>query len=71
LSIPIKCRGAIIGILRTYHDKVSIYHDEDIDSLCVLTGLLGIVIENNGLRNFLDQVKIALGSLPLRMLEGI
>ena len=71
LSIPIKCRGVIIGILRTYHDKVRVYHDEDIDSLCVLTGLLGIVIENNGLRNFLDQVKIALGSLPLRMLEGI
>jgi signal transduction protein with GAF and PtsI domain len=71
LSIPIKCREAIIGILRTYHDKPRVYNEEDIDSLCVLMRLLGVVIENNGLRNFLDQVKIALGSLPLRMLKGL
>ncbi len=71
LSIPIKCRKEIIGILRTYHGEPWVYHKDDIDSLCVLTELLGIVIENNGLRNFLDQVKLSLGSLPLRMLEGI
>jgi signal transduction protein with GAF and PtsI domain len=71
LSIPIKCRGAIIGILRTYHGEPRVYHEDDIDSLCVLCGLLGLVIENNGLRNFLEQVKVALGSLPLRMLEGL
>ena len=71
LSIPIKCRETIIGILRIYHGEPWVYHEDDIDSLCVLMELLGIVIENNGLRNFLDQVKLSLGSLPLRMLEGI
>jgi len=48
-----------------------IYHEDDIDFLCVLCGLLGLVIENNGPRNFLDQVKVALGSLPVRMLQGL
>lgn len=71
LSIPIKCRKAIIGILRIYHGEPWMLHEEDVDSLCVLTELLGLVIENNGLKNFLDQVKVALESLPLRMLEGI
>ena len=71
LSIPIKCRKTIIGILRIYHGEPWILHEEDVDSLCVLTELLGLVIENNGLKNFLDQVKVALESLPLRMLGGI
>lgn len=71
LSIPIKCREANIGVLRLYYSEPWVIHEEDIDSLCVLTELLGLVIENNGLKNFLDQVKIALESLPLRMLEGL
>ena len=71
LSIPIKHRGAIVGILRIYHGEPWVFHEEDIDSLSVLCDLLGLVIENNGLRNFLDQVKLALGSLPLRMLKGL
>jgi hypothetical protein len=32
---------------------------------------LGLVIENNGLKNFLEGVKIALESLPQRMLKGM
>ncbi|MEW6664014.1 MAG: GAF domain-containing protein [Thermodesulfobacteriota bacterium] len=71
LSIPIRCREAVIGILRIYHGEPWILNEEDVDALCVLTSLLGVVIENYGLRNFLDQVKAALGNLPGRMLKGL
>ena len=71
LSIPIKSRQSIIGIIRIYEDKSRDFHKEDIDALCVLSEHLGLVIETNGLKNFLDGVKSALGSLPLRLLEGL
>jgi len=68
LSIPIRFREVIIGVFRMYFNESRTIHEEDIDSLCVLTELLGLVIENNGLKNFLDQVKMALDSLPIRLL---
>ena len=71
LSIPIKCRKAVIGVLRIYYDKLMRIHDEDIDTLCVMSEHLGLVIENNGLKNFLEGVKTALESLPPRMLKGL
>lgn len=71
ISIPIRCRETILGILRIYHAEPWVLNEEDVDSLSILTSLLGVVIENNGLRNFLDQVKSALGSLPPRMLEDM
>ena len=70
-SVPIKNRKVVIGILRIYHSEKWRYNEDDVDALCVLAGLLGLVIENNGLKNFLDKVKVALDSLPLRMLEGL
>jgi hypothetical protein len=42
-------------------------HEEDIDSLRVIGVNLGLVIEINGLNNFLEKVRIAMDSLPLRM----
>ncbi|MGD2272901.1 MAG: GAF domain-containing protein [Desulfobacterales bacterium] len=71
LSIPIKCREANIGIIRIYHDAPRLIHDDDVDALCVMAEQLGLVIENNGLKNFLEGVKIALESLPQRMLKGM
>ncbi|MBW1800097.1 MAG: GAF domain-containing protein [Deltaproteobacteria bacterium] len=71
LSIPIKSREAIIGVIRIYFDESRPLHEEDVDSLCVLTELLGLVIENNGLKNFLDHVKMALENLPVRLLDGV
>ncbi len=71
LSLPIKCRNDIIGIIRIYHGSSLCLHEEDMDSLSVLALHLGLVIENNGLRNFLERVKMSMGSLPLRMLEGL
>ncbi len=71
LSVPMKCRDAVSGIIRIYHDESWTLHDDDLDSFCLLAELLGCVVENNGLRNFLEHVKVALGRLPLRMLEGL
>jgi len=71
LCIPIKCREAVIGILRFYYSVPLSLHEDDLDSLCVLMEHLGLVIENNGLKNFADQVKIGMESLPPRFLEGL
>ncbi len=71
LSIPIKFRGAVTGIIRIYNSEPWILHQDDLDSFCLMADYLGLVIENNGLKNFLDQVKIAMESLPLRMLKGL
>lgn len=70
LSVPIRARNVILGVLRIYHAEPTELNEEDVDALCVLTEHLGLVIELNGLRNFLDQVRMALANLPLRLLEG-
>ena len=69
LSVPIKSRRAVIGTIRTYQSEAREFHEEDVEAMCVLAELLGLVIENNGLRNFFERVRSALDSLPLRMLE--
>ena len=71
LSIPINCRQAVIGVIRLYHDQPRRIHEEDIESLCVMSELLGLVIESNGLQNFLEGVWTSLESLPPRILKGI
>ena len=71
LSIPIKSREVSIGLIRIYHAERISFHEEDIETLRIMAEHLGLVIENNGLRNFLDKVKMAMGSLPLRLLEGL
>ena len=45
-------------------------HEEDIDSLHVLANHLGLVIECNGLKNFAEQIKTSIDSLPPRMFKG-
>jgi signal transduction protein with GAF and PtsI domain len=71
LSIPIKCRQTIIGVIRIYRDEYRPIHDEDIETLSVMSEHLGLVIENNGLKNFLEGVKTGLESLPPRMLKDL
>lgn len=71
LSIPILFQEEPIGILRIYHRRIRIYNEEDIDALRVLAEHLGLVIEYNGLRNFLDKVEMAVDSLPARMIRGL
>ena len=71
LSVPIKFRTETIGILRIYNDEAWTIHPDDVESFCSLGEHLGLVIELNGLKNFLDQVKGSLASLPLRMLGDL
>ena len=71
LSIPIKSRDTPVGLIRIYHAEQKVINEEDIDTLQIMAEHLGLVIENSGLQNFLERVKIAMESLPLRMLEGL
>jgi len=70
-SFPIKFRGTILGIIRLYHSDRIMLNADDVESILVLLRQLGLVIEYNGLKNFLEMVKGAMGSLPLRMLKGL
>jgi signal transduction protein with GAF and PtsI domain len=69
LSFPVISREAVIGLIRLYHSDYWALHDEDLDLLCVMQRLLAVVIENNGLRNFLDQVKVQISCLPPRLFD--
>jgi signal transduction protein with GAF and PtsI domain len=71
LSVPVKFRGAVTGIIRIYHSDTWALNGDDLDSFCLVAELLGLVIENNGLKNFFEKVKLAMETLPLRMLEGL
>jgi transcriptional regulator with GAF, ATPase, and Fis domain len=70
VAIPIKYRKNVLGEIRIYHGDILALHKEDIESLCVLANQLGMAIENNGLKNFVDQVRMAIESLPPRMLKA-
>jgi len=71
LSIPVKYRGAVLGIIRIYQRSHRKLNEVDLDSLCLLAETLGLMIQDNGLKSFFERVKAALETLPLRMLEGI
>lgn len=71
LSVPIKTKNTVVGLLKIYNDSPLELHEEDLDSFRVLAKQVGIAIENNGLKNFLDGIKMAIESLPLRMLSGL
>ena len=70
MGIPIKYRTSVIGVIRIYHSQVMNFHESDVDSLCVLGNQLGLVIENNGLKNFVDHVNMAFEQLPPRLVRG-
>ncbi|WP_373501706.1 GAF domain-containing protein [Desulfococcus sp.] len=71
LSVPIRYRKAPLGLIRIYHDRIWRLNNEDLEAFSLLADYLGLVIENNGLKNFLEKVKYAMESLPLRMLKGL
>ena len=70
MGIPIKFRSWVIGVIRIYHDEALNLHESDVDSLCVLGNQLGLVIEVNGLKNFVDHVNMAFEQLPPRIVRG-
>lgn len=69
ISFPIKCRDAILGLIRIYHNKPWTLHEEDVDSFKILMEHLGLAIEINGLKNFVDMIKSTVDGLPKRMLN--
>jgi len=70
LSVPIKYRNSVIGLLKTYQsDKINI-SEEDLDSLNVMTQQLGVVIVLNGMNNFLSTIKAAMEQLPTHVVDG-
>lgn len=69
VAIPIRFRQAVIGVLRIYHDQPLDLHEEDMDSLCILANQLGLVIECNGLKHFVEHIKTAVNGLPPRLLQ--
>lgn len=71
ISIPILFHGKSIGVIRLYLSQVKKLNEDDVDALRILSEHLGLVIEYNGLRNFLDRVEMAVDSLPARMLKGL
>jgi transcriptional regulator with GAF, ATPase, and Fis domain len=70
LSFPIKCRAFVVGVLRIYGSRAIVLHPDDVDSILVLLLHLGLVIEENGLRNCLQIVNSAIHRLPPRMRQG-
>lgn len=69
LSVPIKYRNTPVGLIRIYHSDRIGFHEEDIECMSVMAEHFGLALEYNGLRNFLNQVKLAMESMPLHMLE--
>ncbi|MFW6333984.1 MAG: GAF domain-containing protein [Desulfosalsimonas sp.] len=67
MSIPIKYRNTTIGLIRIYHSDRLELHAEDVDSLVVMGCQLGVVIEANGLKNFVEHIKMAIDNLPPRV----
>lgn len=64
LSFPIKSRTTVVGVLRIYHRESIELNPDDVDSICILSLHLGLVIEETGLRNFVQMVCGAIASLP-------
>ncbi|MCP3944079.1 MAG: GAF domain-containing protein [Desulfobacteraceae bacterium] len=71
LFIPVKSRKSIVGEIRIYHNESIDIEDADLNLFCLLGQFLGLMIENQGLKNFLGEVKLAMGNLPLRLLDRI
>lgn len=71
LTIPIRFRGVVTGIMRFYTSELWELHEDDLDSFCALADHLGLVIEYNGLKNFYDTVKTGMDQLPPRLLESV
>jgi len=67
LNIPITCHEGVFGIIRIYSGESLSLDQDDLDSLCLLARQLGMVIQNNGLKNFLDSVTTSMSVLPRRL----
>ncbi len=71
LFIPVKSRKSIVGEIRIYNDESIEIGTDDMNSFCLLGQFLGLIIENQGLKNFLTEVSSSMDNLPLRLLNRI
>ncbi len=71
LSVPIMYGETVVGLLRMYTGEPQYFNEEDVDSISTLCLQLAVVLEKNGLENFLEGIKAAMGSIPPRLLKGM
>ncbi len=64
ISIPIKFKNHVVGLLKNYHGNKIMPHEEDMNSISVLMQQLGLVIQLNGLCNFISTIRMAVDNLP-------
>ncbi len=69
LTVPIKFRAVVTGILRIYSGERWELHEDDLDSFCVIGEQIGLLLEYNGLNNFFEMVKAGIDGLPPRLLH--
>lgn len=69
LAIPVKYQNQTIGEIRIYNNQLIEFHEEDIELFLILGQFLGLVIDNQGLRNFIASVRSSMQDLPLRILN--
>ena len=69
LTVPIKFRTTVAGIMRFYSSERWNLHDDDQESFCVIGEIIGLLLEYHGLRNFLETVKAGIDRLPPRLLH--
>lgn len=70
LSLPVKYKNSFIGLLKIYHSEPILIHGDDIEVIKNILQQLGLVIELNGIKNFINNVKSAVDQLPHYITEG-
>ncbi len=63
VAVPVNFSGRIIGGLRLYHDTVWDISDRDLDSLFVLTEIIGLAMMYARMHNAISDVKQIVGDV--------
>ncbi len=63
VAVPVTFSGRVIGVLRLYHSKVWDISDRDLDSLFVLTEIIGLAMMYARMHNAISDVKLIVGDV--------
>nr|MDJ0874817.1 GAF domain-containing protein [Desulfobacterales bacterium] len=63
VAVPVTFSGRVIGVLRLYHSTVWDISDRDLDSLFVLTEIIGLAMMYARMHNAISDVKIIIGDV--------
>jgi transcriptional regulator with GAF, ATPase, and Fis domain len=63
VAVPVNFSGRVIGVLRLYHSKVWDISDRDLDSLFVLTEIIGLAMMYARMHNAISDVKEIVGDV--------